>query len=293
MFCNVNQVIQQLYMAERDGYQFVIDASKSCYFDSSTKQDGWECFFKQPFELSITDFSGLEECPEDLPNVYMHGQYLFSDNIIASFLVPEDGVNFYFWPDDRHLPHRYIHDYLKLDPRISHMVDDFASQHFNGRVIGLHIRGEGGRDAGEVCLRRVYASLHGSEESPYQPYLDAVGRELERDPDAKVFACSDSSIVMAALQKHFGPHLISYAATRSEFGEMHIATHKMNAGQTFSPYQLGMDVLVEAHLLAKTDVFVHGHSNIVNYVLCHQPELPHVYVYRDIVQIPKEMGVLA
>jgi len=58
-------------------------------------------------------------------------------------------------------------------------------------------------------------------------------------PAAKIFACSDSSIVIKNI----------------------------------------MDVVVEAYLLSETSVFVHGNSNIVNFVLCKNPTLHHKYVY--------------
>jgi hypothetical protein len=52
--------------------------------------------------------------------------------------------------------------------------------------------------------------------------------------------------------------------------------------EQFSGYKLGEDILVEAYLLAHTDVFIHGNSNVANFVLCKNPDLRAIYAYEGI-----------
>ncbi|RMH22231.1 MAG: hypothetical protein D6698_01465, partial [Gammaproteobacteria bacterium] len=160
MFSNVNQVIQHLYMAEKQGYRFAIDWSGSCYRWDYLDQDPWEYYFEPCFELpDDMDRASLASCPQDLPNVYYKGKYYDKDNIMVSFIWPEGSVGLQFWPKERNLPYRLIRKYIHLQPHIQEMIDDFARQHFSGPVVGVHIRGEGAKDTGEVWLRTQFRSV--------------------------------------------------------------------------------------------------------------------------------------
>ncbi|RMH18337.1 MAG: hypothetical protein D6698_07175 [Gammaproteobacteria bacterium] len=220
--------------------------------------------------------------------MYYKGKYYDKDNVMVSFIWPEGSVGLQFWPKERNLPYQLIRKYIHLQPHIQEMIDDFASQHFSGPVIGVHIRGEGAKDTGEVWLRTQFRSV---DPRPYGAYLRAIDARLESDDQARLFVCSDSLQVISDLRQVYGERMITYEATRSQFGEMHIPNHPMNAGLSFSPYKLGEDVLIEACLLSKTDYFIHGNSNVVNFVLSANPDLEHDYVYRQVVSIPPEIGV--
>ncbi|MGU9956384.1 MAG: hypothetical protein ACNYPI_01685 [Arenicellales bacterium WSBS_2016_MAG_OTU3] len=65
---------------------------------------------------------------------------------------------------------------------------------------------------------------------------------------------------------------------------MHNSTirNNKNKGLTFSPYKLGLDVVVETYLLARTNYFVHGTSNVANFVLSVNDRLDSFYVYADV-----------
>ena len=142
-----------------------------------------------------------------------------------------------------------------------------------GPVIGLHIRGPG-RVVGVRDRSKEVATTEGLGLPSYFRAVDAALLTRQR---ARIFACSDSSLVIDAIAERYGDRVITYDASRSEFGEMH-ANHPSNAGLSFSPYKLGLDVLVEAYCLSGTDFFIHGNSNLANFVVCRNPTLEHLYV---------------
>jgi len=125
-------------------------------------------------------------------------------------------------------------------------------------------------------MRSRYPNKNGV---PFGQYFKFVDQQLLKHPDARIFICSDSAFVINEIEANYKSKIIAYNSTRSEFGEMHVRGHPANRGITFRPYKLGEDVLLEAYLLCATNYFVHGNSNVVNFVLCANPSLPHKYVY--------------
>lgn len=267
MFSNVNEVVEQARLAERDGYRFHIDWSRSCYRDPERAGDPWEYYF--------------EPCFPDLPDPGPNPKEVVGGPAIActreNVITPrlEDGkCNPLLLPHDRNAAHAYITRHLKLKPEVKAVIDDFVQGHFVGPVIGAHIRGPGRLDGGSGDMRRQINPEGGV---PYDVYFKAVNNALEARPSARILVCSDSSEVIERTRHAYGERVISYAASRSEFGEMH-ADHPENEGLEFSPYQLGLDVLVEAYLMARCDFLVHGNSNVANFVLSANPDLAHEYV---------------
>ena len=194
----------------------------------------------------------------------------------ANIITPrlEDGnCNPLLLPRDRYAAHRLIRAYLRPKPHVRAGIEDMARQ-FRPRMIGLHIRGPGRTDGGVPELRRSFGD---GNRVPVERFFEQVEVALRLLPEAGIFACSDSSLVIADIVSRFGDRVLTWPAIRSEFGEMH-AGHAANAGQSFPPYQLGLDVLSEAYLLSRTDIFVHGNSNVANFVLSEAPTLIHAYV---------------
>jgi len=269
MFSNVNEVVQQLYLAEQGGYQFVIDGSESCYRYAYLEQDPWEYYFEPCFSLSAADIASLQVLPNGAEVACAR------DNIITPRLIDGQCTPLLL-PQDRALPNRIIEQYIKIREPIQIIVNQFVEQHFSSHVIGLHIRGPGRIDGGASGQRSHLPCKNGV---PFEQYFHFIDVRLEQFPESKLFACSDSSFVMMEIAKRYGDRVVTYNSTRSPFGEMHIPNHPQNAGQSFSPYKLGEDVLVEASLLARTHYLVHGNSNVINFVICKNTCLDHVDVY--------------
>ena len=266
MFSNVNEVIEHLRLAQAGGYQFVIDWTESAYRDSGRLGDPWTYYFAPCFPDAV-----LPENPLQLPR----GAPVACTcaNIITPRLRDGD-CNPLLLPRDRAGAGALIKAYLHLQPDVLDAIDRFQAEAFGPEMIGLHIRGPGRTDGGVPDLRRQYGD---AGTVPLDPFCAAVDRALKARPEARIFACSDSSQVIDALRARYGARLVTYDATRSVFGEMH-ANHPENAGESFPRYKLGLDVLVEAHLLSRVDMLVHGNSNVTNFALCQAPALVHEYI---------------
>lgn len=273
MFSNVNEVIQQLYLAETNGYQFVIDWSKSCYRDEQLIEDPWLYYFKPCFPGINIDDQNIETLPKLVGGKPVACS---KDNIITPRLY--NGVcSPLLLPKNRDIGNRLIDKYIAANKVVTQEVNRFKDENFHGNIIGLHIRGAGKTDGGVSQLANKDLSRNGV---PFDAYFKSVNRIIKDNQDLKIFTCSDSSLVIDEVTREYGERVITYDATRSEFGEMH-ANHERNKGLSFLKYKLGLDVVVEAYLLSEVNFLVHGTSNIVNFVLCKNPDLKHDFIYED------------
>lgn len=267
IFSNVNEVIQHIHMSYEGGYRFIINWWNSAYKSERRAEDPWEYYF-----LPIwPDISAEERDLEVLPTGASVA--CTRDNIITPRLV--DGkCNPLLLPKNRDTPGQLIDKHIILNEATAKEVDSFIQNNLQDPYIGLHIRGPGRLHGGAAEFRRQ----HGEEGNvPYSVYFDEVNRAISDNPDLKIFACSDSSLVIDEIQKEYGDRVVLYDATRSEFGEMQ-ARHDENEGLVFDNYKLGLDMLVEAYALAGSAFFIHGNTNVANFVLCRSPNLQHKYV---------------
>lgn len=268
MFANVHHVAAFARAAEADGRDFVIQWDNSPYADPDRTDDPWLAFFEPVFP-------GAQASPNApsvralYPQVPLSSDHLFHPRLIAG---QRDTMTL---PADRQLGHDVLARYIRLNRTTQAFIDDFAATFFTRPVIGLHLRGPGRLHGGAAEMREMAQPGGGV---PYALYFDAVDAALADHPEALVFGCSDSAEVIEEIAARYGERALFYPATRSRFGEMQ-DNHPENEGQEFAPYKLGLDVIVEAHLLARSTHFVHGNSNVANYVLCRAPEMPSTYVY--------------
>ena len=270
MFSIVNEVVQYLHLAKTQGYEFFIDWRHSCYTDQARNEDPWEYYFEPCFPL-VNKVSGATLLPVGKPIACA------KDNVITPRLT--DGkCKPLLLPHDRNIPSKLIEGHIRLKPHVRQLVDAFIADHFTGVTIGLHLRGLG-RDHGGADKLRVQGNK--SNEIDYQSFFEPIDNLLVQHPEAKVFVCSDSQNVIDHTVDVYGEQAITYDSSRSEFGEMH-ANHPQNKGLDFSPYKLGLDVVVEAYLLAQTDYFIHGNSNVANFVISLNANLDSTYVYQDL-----------
>ncbi|MGA1134076.1 MAG: hypothetical protein ACO31I_17775, partial [Prochlorotrichaceae cyanobacterium] len=249
MFSNINEVIQHLYLAEKSNYKFIIDWSESCYRESWRTEDPWSYYFYPCFPEAL--FGNIN--PESLPILPCGESIACCKNNIITPRLYEGKCSPLLLPKKRTLACKFIDNYIFLKPHISKEIHSFQDQYFGSHVVGLHIRGAGKTDGGvsEYVDPELFAQ--GIPFSLYFRRLDKIIRRF----DSQVFVCSDSSLVIDKVKKEYGDRVIVYEATRSPFGEMH-ANHDQNAGAEFPRFKLGMDVIVEAYLLAKTQFLIHG-----------------------------------
>jgi len=135
-------------------------------------------------------------------------------------------------------------------------------------VIGLHVRGPGRTHDGTLLLhwRCGY-----TEFPDYNAYAVRVERHM-RD-DSVVLLGTDAGCVQDYFRKRWGDRLICAAPAQKHVGEAH------HHPENITPYELGVQALVDAYLLASSSVFVHGCSNMSNFILCMAPEMQNEDIY--------------
>jgi hypothetical protein len=255
MFANVNEVMERLRLVEAGAEIFFIDWQDSPYASVEHGNNVWEYYFEQPLldqrPACFAPYAvGVEQIARDSQNIFSRHQ--------GHLLLPPTF-------EDRIQAGKIIASHLKLRQPIVSKIAEVAAQHDLSSTIAAHIRGQaftqrhGGREAARLMQTDFW-----------EPYFECIEIAAEKHGLSSVLICSDSSAVIDEAYKRFGQSLITYEAQRSPFGELHHQRDE-NKGYSSDPYLLGVDIIVEAHLMAECPVFVHGRSSVANFVLCKAP----------------------
>ncbi len=274
MFWNVLRVVNSIYIANSLGLKFRVRWRNSLYAEPGHGHSNtWLSYFKPVYRHAPL---GPDPKRFTLPKMLRSTGLPRITGEPHRFRGETFGLKL---PDDRHLANGIVEKHIRLRPEVQSMIDEFQHANFTGPVIGVHIRGRGRSIADGAGLMRHL--LDPSEPIPFNAYFAAVDRALLRFPTARVFACSDSSDVLARCKERYGERVFSYDATLSEFGEIH-CTAPDDGASPVSPHKLGLDILIEAYSLALCDFFVLGNSSVANFVLCKSPDLEHEYIYQPV-----------
>lgn len=264
MFAEVNCFLNALAFADYQGYEPAISWVRCRY--SRKNENGWPVFFhhldsSEDVVMKVENrcsifrpaFAYASPRGPKLPQWYR-----------KKYRCPD----FLFPPSDRHLVGALIDKYIEPKP----LVMDAVKQHDDRiggarKVIGLHIRGPLRLHGGSAWL----SDQLGKGRPPYEEYFQYVDRELgERD---LIVLCTDAGCVADTVRKRYGGRVIVPSQHLPDDGEPH------QKNKTADKHDLGVDVLSDAYILAKSDVFIHGNSNVSNYVLCLSPDMKHHDIY--------------
>lgn len=154
--------------------------------------------------------------------------------------------------------HALIKKYFQVRPEIQQIVDDFVKEHFvgQGRIIGLHYRGtDKATEAKQLDYEEVFARL------------ERLIFEKHDMSKVKIFVASDEEAFIQACKERFPGLVIASNARRSLDGKpLHF-----NSDQ---PYETGLQALVDALLLSKTDVLLRTSSNLSLWSSYFNPNIP-------------------
>lgn len=207
------------------------------------KQSGWEYYFEP-----VADVAAIHNFSCDIP------------------MTSAD-----YSPEARIFCHAIIKKYIRLRTCVQQKIDQFYDHHMAEKyTIGIHIRGT-------------------------DKYVEVVPVSLEKIiQEALKHANTDTQFLIATDEQRLldqATHLlqpytvIHYDCYRSPNEQpIHYTTQKHTADnnpQKPSPAQLGEDVLVEALLLSKCDLFIHTYSNVSLCVTYFNPDLKHILLQSD------------
>jgi len=269
MFSQVGQVLEALDHAERHGFRLYIDWPQSLFRDNHVPGPVWEYWFEQPYH-DWTDEEIAQTEPFTL--VLQHPHHLVLPTLFPNTVDP------LLLPANRPRAQELFNTFIRLQPEVRARLEEARKNLLSNSVIGLHMRGAGGLDGGLALYRRKLPCVEGV---PYQIYFEAVDRQLEHRPEAQIFLATDSGNVVQACRARYGKRLLTTDALRSDYGEYHMRGRNKRV-TNFPGYRMGEEVIIDAYLLASTQVLVHGSSSVSNTVLCMNSTLSHDHVFKDI-----------
>ncbi len=209
---------------------------------NGVKDNAWEYYFEP--------VSSLTYSPEDK----IYSSHYVQDNLISWF-DEKQYASLLDKPYKRKV-NTLINKYIVLKPCVKDKIDKFYEEQMKGRkVIGIHLRGTDKKS--EV------------EPIPIEKICAMVNESTKELTDRVFLVCTDEAKLLAGARQLLDGTIITYDVFRSTDG---IAVH-INTNHGYSMAKLGEEVLIEAILLSKCDMFFHTCSNVSSAVTFFNPEL--------------------
>ena len=160
--------------------------------------------------------------------------------------------------ETRQVASEAIREYVKLKPYIKQKIESFYNENMMGKkTIGIHIRG--------TDKKAEIKSVNVEE------LLSEANKFAENFENCQFLVASDEARILQLAQSLLKRKVIYYDAYRSKNGK---AIH-WDASHKHSKAKLGEEVIIEAFLLARCDLFLHTCSNVSMGVLFLNPNLEH------------------
>lgn len=147
----------------------------------------------------------------------------------------------------------YIKKYIKLKPSLQEKIDDFYQKNIAGKkTIAIHVRGT------DKYL----------ENRPFNPSLifAQANRIAAQYPNCQFLVATDEQAILEKAKKELHRKVIHYDAYRSPSGT------PLHYNNSYNKAKQGEEVIIEAYLLAKCDIFLHTISAVSSAVLFLNPE---------------------
>ena len=253
LFANVNKVL-------RKSYRWYLKTGKKCKviwphspYSSSSYSNTWEAFFKQPFQISKN--KGFKTA---LPAFFMTPRIRGKGGGPRNSLMID--------PQDRGEGKKVINHFLEIHHKFYTKAKKFKKIYLKGSYIAVHARGPGRKHGATQFLKRHMKLTQGV---PFWHYFKEIDKVLESYDN--ILICSDAQLVIEAFKKKYGEKVVTYDAIRENRGEAH---EKRAKGRIQTDgYKLGEDMIVEMLLMSTSDFFIHGNSNVSNFIRCFEPTL--------------------
>jgi hypothetical protein len=160
---------------------------------------------------------------------------------------------------------------IRVRPEISVKADAFFAEHLAGRpFVGVHIRGR------EKAAERIFAGFPGV--LPIEVYTSAIDAHLVREPRALILCATDSDDALQQLANRYGSRVVAYPSHRLRSEEESVGLHH-RASSGIDPAILGEEVIIEWLLLSRSELLVHGQSNVSLAATLLAPAMPSFDVY--------------
>lgn len=261
-------------------YRGVDKFTSFCY---GTKADGnlWLKFCYPLMEVALPE--ELYNDPEYLENAVMYDDYNEKNEPNLTYIhayklyKSDDFKNWRKWYN------AFFRKHIRFREHITSQVETFKANNFDSpMIIGCHVR----------------HPSHGIEQPgkslpTVELYQRMIIERVAGLQDWKVFLATDQDSVVDSFEKLFGDRLIyrqdvnrvsfdhdkafKQLSTDEQNREGHQIQHIMAADQSKWTTQMGDEVIIDALLLSKCDVFIHVTSNIATAVSYMNPDIEMIY----------------
>lgn len=178
--------------------------------------------------------------------------------------------------------HQIIRDRIRIKTNLNEKVRVFSEQNFKGKkIIGIHYRGT---DIGRALNNQTGMFRKALPEE----YFSEIDKLLAKGFE-KVFLATDDQKIFEKFQAKYGEKLIYYSKHRSQSSLGLHYYHSERYGKhaaNFGKREIGEEVVIDALLLAKTDYFIYGDSNVAVFVRYFNSDL--ISKNMDIVPKPRQ-----
>ena len=185
--------------------------------------------------------------------------------LIKPTKTSQKSIAFFNYDGEHFLPIKkaanLIKKYVHVRPEIQEKIDPFKATHFeNAFVIGIHYRGtDKYTEAPAVDYERVKLEVENAlAEEENLPY--------------KIFVATDSQGFYDYIEKAFPSQVVSIGAMKSTDGKpLHYDNENM---PPLYHYHQGKEAVIDAYLLAETNLLIRSSSNLSLFSTYLKPELP-------------------
>lgn len=240
-------ILQYIVMVE-ELRNYIPDEDVQPYMDLSGKITGFHSIEDKYFQTNPWDRYFIQ--PQPAPNLLFRME-LVGAPYDHSLHIYQKSV------EELKIHSNTVKNYLKVRPHILKKVENFIQKHFEGKVVGIHIRGtDSFFDKGRPNLPISYF------EKLIENKLTDYGR---------VFVATDNLFVINRLQEKFKSKIIFYSSTRLDISFEKVALHETIFNEDNIDY--GEQVLIESILLSRCDLLIRQQSNVSTYSILLNPNI--------------------
>lgn len=262
MFSNINNIIRHcIYQDKFEKPIFYVKWYNDSY--QTNRYNLWEKYFEQPYfnkgdkEYNYSNVKQLPKIREELPRYIMP----LKNKII-------------YEPIDREYIYKIIKKRIKFKKFLIEKRDNYIKKFKNKYLIGLHIRGSGGTANGTKEYRRKLKLINKIPIPEFEFYLNKKINELkEKYIKYEIFLFTDNNFVLNYFKNKYNINYFNSQRSEHHQGEIHLKEYN------FNKEKLAEEILFEVLVMSKLNYYIHGLSNISNFVLCNNPKLENINIF--------------
>lgn len=295
LFSLVTQVLGQIALCRKEDTLPIVYFNSQCVYWSALghnqARNVWEYYFEPISDRAITDVVDADGADLEQAEIWEFsqrqvakgtprtvaeervGRLRVHDGVVVSNEFPVGVIDWNWEMSSRRKQqlHRILEQYIRVKPAVAEKAAKFSAAHFEGNVLGVHIRGH------ERSRERLVFAPEGHV--GLEHYVSEIDAYLARHPSSSIFCATDSQDALNRLQERYESKLISYPATRLSTSDEHLGLHLIDRPE-HNRAANGEDVVVECLLLTHCNHLLHGPSNVTLTARLMNPRLTHLDVFR-------------